>query len=340
MTRWLGRIVVFVCVLVAGLASAEAFARRMRPNWVLEVPASRMGGLQLSQHDDLLGWVGRPHASGEMAIMGGEGAIPVRLNAWGLRGPLPAPGERPILLIGDSFTAGFDLDDTSTPARQLAERTGRPVFPLAFPGYGTDQTFLLFRRVVVEQKLVEPAEVIYLFYKNDLLENLMTRVYGHNKPYLRPTDDTPGWIAENVPVPKNKRPSLLARSRLAVGIFPDAYTKRDARNRRADDERNELDQFRFLLELLNREVASTGRRLKVLAVPPRDIVYGVAPPAQVRLIEDAVKICEAMDIPVRYPLAAFADHPNRDSLFLGDKTHWTADGTRLGVAEIMVMLDS
>jgi hypothetical protein len=183
---------------------------------------------QLFMHDEELGWIGRPHARGEV-----QGAVTVSatLNSEGFRDPdLPAPGPLDVIFLGDSFVWGFDVEE----GRRFTDllRARQPALRLAnlgVSGYGTDQEYLLLRRYFTRWT---PRVVVLVFNgSNDREDNSSTeRYFGYFKPAF--TKGSPALIPIGIPVPRGLRyrltplhaalkESTLLRVLAATSIFID-----------------------------------------------------------------------------------------------------------------------
>ena len=151
-------------------------------------------------HDETLGWRNPPNYIGRTYDK------PLRINSQGLRDreyDFEKPdGTTRILVLGDSYTWGFDVanDDIYTEVleRTFGEEGKRvEVINAGANGWGTDQEYLFFRDEGVRY---EPDIVVLAFYVlNDFNENTVSQQHGHNKPYFRDTALTLG----GVPVPKS-----------------------------------------------------------------------------------------------------------------------------------------
>lgn len=152
------------------------------------------------RHDALLGWSLEPGARGRYR---GPQPFPVEfdsaieINSLGLRGPELAP--RPpeglrVVLLGDSFVAGFEVEQAETFAALLepllTHRLGRPVAVInaAVRGYGTDQSLLWYRE---RGRALAPDLVVAVFSANDFEDNVtlhrVRRPFGKGAFALRPS---------------------------------------------------------------------------------------------------------------------------------------------------------
>lgn len=163
------------------------------------------------RYDADLGWSLEPGSTGEFV---GPRPFPieyrsdVRINELGLRGPelepVPANGVR-VLVLGDSWTAGFEVEEEETYVAVLQERLERrlnvPVQVIngGVRGYGTDQALLLYRDRLDD---LDPDVVLYHTTINDPEDNTvlhrMRRLYGKPAFHVGP-DGSLRLVAQPVP---------------------------------------------------------------------------------------------------------------------------------------------
>lgn len=125
----------------------------------------------------------------------------VSINAHGWRSPevplAKSKGVDRILVLGDSFMAGLQVNDGETFARVLERRLGRDGLPrrvevinLGVPSWGTDQEYLSLRKYGLAFK---PDLVLLAFYgQNDVSDNyraLVSAKSTYPKPHFDLTDD-------------------------------------------------------------------------------------------------------------------------------------------------------
>jgi lysophospholipase L1-like esterase len=152
------------------------------------------------QHDERLGWSLEPGARGRYR---GPRPFPmefdstIEINSLGLRGPdlpLRRSGELRVVVLGDSFVAGFEVEQQETFSALLeAELRGRFDRPLhvinaGVRGYGTDQSLLWFRE---RGRGLRPDLVVAVFSANDFEDNVtlhrVRRPFGKGAFALRPS---------------------------------------------------------------------------------------------------------------------------------------------------------
>jgi hypothetical protein len=151
-------------------------------------------------YDEKLGWRNPPN------FIGRSFENPLRINAQGLRDSDHAyakpTGTQRIMLLGDSYTWGFDVagDEIFTEVlEQNLARAGRnvEVINTGVSGWGTDQEYLFF---LDEGLKYDPNLVVLAFYVlNDFNENTVSQQHGHNKPFFIDAELT----LAGVPVPKS-----------------------------------------------------------------------------------------------------------------------------------------
>ncbi len=145
------------------------------------------------RHDELLGWSLEPNARGRFV---GPRPFPVEFdtaietNALGLRGPEITPrvhGERRVLFLGDSFVAGFEVEQEETFTALLEQRLERQLLPpvrvinAAVRGYGTDQSYLWFRE---RGRALDADLVVAVFSANDFEDNVT--LHRPRRPFGKP----------------------------------------------------------------------------------------------------------------------------------------------------------
>ena len=124
--------------------------------------------------DPRLGWMARPGLRDEPAF---DGKV-LNTNSLGLRGRTDPPlqklsGTEPrILVLGDSFTFGEEVDDDETYSARLEEMLpGGEVLNFGVHGYGHDQMLLLFQDL---GRRYRPDIVILGFVYPDIYRNLLS----------------------------------------------------------------------------------------------------------------------------------------------------------------------
>lgn len=185
--EWRFRLILLAVSSLLTLGLAEVAVRALlRPP-----PPKAVEGTPISEISPTLGW--RARAGGSQRIRREEFEVTVTINSHGLRGPETpyeaSPGRRRLALVGDSFAHGYYAEEPETLRGLLAEslsRCGVDVLNAGGPGYSTDQSWLHFNEEVVRYR---PAEVVLLFYYNDLLFNIEAMGTANRaKPLFREKD--------------------------------------------------------------------------------------------------------------------------------------------------------
>jgi hypothetical protein len=189
---------VALAVSIATLAALEIFLR------VADFRMLREGVSERSlsyRYDAELGWAPIPNSS---SIVKNVRAIHVRHNSLGLRDDELILDARPtIMFLGDSFVWGLDADAGERFTDLLKPRVpGHQIVAAGVSGYGTDQEYLLLKRLWPN---VKPAVVMLIFCtQNDRADNSTNiRYEGYLKPYFATTPDG-SLMLDGQPVPKSR----------------------------------------------------------------------------------------------------------------------------------------
>jgi hypothetical protein len=241
-------------IIVAILFAAELLLR------VIDVSGpSRFELGEAFQFDPELGWVPVPNAAAQQTS--GNRTISVRHNSLGLRerdlGDI-APDR--FLFLGDSFTYGYDAE---------AEERFSDLLQKALPqygmvnagvsGYGTDQQFLLMKRLWND---VNPKYVVLTFcVDNDRDDNTSSYRYRkYHKPYFVRTPDGE-WQVRGYPLPRPSRNDVTGTAWLEH--FALARFAIDASRALRNREVIVPDPTEDLIGMMRRTVEARGARLVV-----------------------------------------------------------------------------
>jgi hypothetical protein len=190
------RIALVVVSIAVSLAALEIGYRAWRggidlllnwPNRIAEhVRADR--GWPVCSHawDATLGWAPVP------------GFVSPHYNSDGAGYRLVAPvadKRPPILAVGDSFTAGDEVDDHESWPALLQGVLGRRVVNGGVTGYGVDQMVLRAERFVARER---PAAIVLGFIADDLERNAFRRIWTVPKPWFELAD---GRLVQHPPGP-------------------------------------------------------------------------------------------------------------------------------------------
>jgi hypothetical protein len=152
-------------------------------------------------HDDELGWYPTPNSS---LLDSTASFMRVRHNSLGLRDVEYERSSKPTMLfIGDSLTWGYLVNEEQRFSNLVkAVLPGYAVVNAGIAGYGTDQEYLLLRRL---WDRIEPDIVVLVIcVDNDHADNTHNARYNTFKPYFEMTADGQGQF-RGQPVPKSRR---------------------------------------------------------------------------------------------------------------------------------------
>src|SRR6516164_7727585 len=241
-------------IIVATLFAAELLLRGIDVSGPIR---SELG--EGFQFDSELGWVPTPNAATQQTS--GNRTISVRHNGLGLRerelGDI-APDR--FLFLGDSFTYGYDAEAGERFSDLLQKALPQyGMVNAGVSGYGTDQQFLLMKRLWNE---VNPKYVVLTFcVDNDRDDNTSSYRYRkYHKPYFVPTPSGE-WQVRGYPLPRPTRDDVTGSAWLehfALARFAiDTY--RALRNR----EIIVPDRTEDLIGIMRRTAEARGARLVV-----------------------------------------------------------------------------
>src|SRR5438309_4659690 len=152
------------------------------------------------RYDAELGWAPIPNSS---SVVTNARSIHARHNSLGLRDEELSLDARPtILFLGDSFVWGLDAEADERFTDLLKPKTpGYKILAAGVSGYGTDQEYLLLKRLWPK---VKPAVVVLIFCaQNDRLDNSTNVRYdSYQKPYFATQPDG-SVLLMGQPVPKS-----------------------------------------------------------------------------------------------------------------------------------------
>jgi hypothetical protein len=211
------------------------------------------------QFDPELGWVPVPNAAAQQTS--GNRTISVTHNSLGLRErELSDIAPDRFLFLGDSFTYGYDAEANERFSDLLQKALPRyGIVNAGVSGYGTDQQFLLMRRLWNE---INPKYVVLTFcVDNDRDDNTSSYRYRkYHKPYFVRTPDGE-WQVRGYPLPRPSRDDIRGSAWLEhfalVRFAVDAY--RALRNR----EIIVPDPTEDVIGMMRRTVEAHGARLVV-----------------------------------------------------------------------------
>ena len=159
--RRFGReMLVHLAALAAVLVAAELILRVVDLRELRD--SYEPGRALLFRHDAELGWAPVPNAS---ATFTGTRTVTVHNNSLSLRDIEPAGVRKPtVLFVGDSFVWGYDVEAGERFTDLLrAKLPAVRIVNAGVPGYGTDQEYLLLRRI---WDRLEPRAVVLMFCRS------------------------------------------------------------------------------------------------------------------------------------------------------------------------------
>ena len=177
-------------------------------------------------YDADLGWFPEPNSSGTIVTFR---TTHYKHNSLGLRDDEFTPDSRPtIMVVGDSFVWGLDSEADERFTELLkAKLPNDKVVAAGVSGYGTDQEYLMLRRLWPK---IKPAAVILIFCSdNDRLDNISNKRYDdYYKPYFATQPDG-SLEPKGQPVPRSHllhyKEDWLVRNLWLARLATDAYVR-------------------------------------------------------------------------------------------------------------------
>lgn len=259
------------------------------------------------QYDAELGWSPVPSSTTVVSL---PRTMTIKHNSLGLRDIEPERDERPtVLFLGDSFVWGYNVEDHERFTDLLRlELPGYRIVNAGVSGYGTDQQYLLMRRI---WDRVKPDVVVLMFcVENDRQDNSSNVRYFSYKPYFQALPDG-GWQFVGQPPPKSRRTrfveSSLARNLMLARLAVSAYV--EIRYRRITIP----DPTERLIGIVREFVASRGAKFAVG-------VQRNEPQLEAYLRRESI------------PHASFEGAELYDS-----SRHWTPEGNRLLAQRLLAL---
>ena len=171
--------------LLVGFVGAEIGVRLLSGGGTLTVFRNYVadqeqwaGRWRVMRPDPNLGYVPRAGYSGDdQKFHQSYGADGFRLH----NRDQPVNATPPILVVGDSYAMGAEVDDDSTWPAYLQAATGRRVLNGAVPGYGIDQVVLRGELLVPK---VKPETLVVGVIADDVDRARMRILWGLQKPYF------------------------------------------------------------------------------------------------------------------------------------------------------------
>jgi hypothetical protein len=177
-------------------------------------------------YDAELGWLPEPNSLGTIVTFR---TTHYKHNSLGLRDDEFTLDANPtIMVVGDSFVWGLDSEADERFTELLKPRLpDYKVLAAGVAGYGTDQEYLLLKRLWPK---VKPAVVVLVFCSdNDRLDNRTNKRYDdYYKPYFETQPDG-SLERKGQPVPRSQllhyKEDWLVRNFWLVRLVADAYVR-------------------------------------------------------------------------------------------------------------------
>ena len=324
----------------------------------------------MNQFDPVLGWTKTPSTS--LRRHTGEFDVLLTTNSRGLREDESVGYEKPqgttrVLLVGDSFTLGYTVDEPDTLSRMLqnelrSEGRSAQVINGGTEGYSTDQEVLWLAR---EGRRYAPDVVVLQMYENDVFWNGQDRYLRYPKPHLDPSAPPDAVLGDLPKLEDPGREPWLQRStavggllgRLfaapAIPMLPGSPPLPAEWSVRIRDDASGWPETRAALRAFAAVARTIGAKPLVLVIPDKAQVDRAARAAMSEVIRDPaydpgrpyagmVAAAEAASLPIVDPLAAMAKvaDPGARALYFAKDWHTNALGNRVLADELTHALAS
>ena len=175
---------VFVSLLMAEIF-LRVFPSSFRANLERERYIRERNIIQslFSEKDDdpTIGWHNIPNKKGEFSNR--EFRTTIRINSLGMRGPevdLSEAHQRRFLVLGDSFTMGWGVEEEDTFVHLMNQaKKGWQFLNLGVSGFGTRSEAGLLEKI---GKSLNPTDVLLVFYHNDAIESAFVEEFKIHPP--------------------------------------------------------------------------------------------------------------------------------------------------------------
>ncbi|HJT79724.1 MAG TPA: SGNH/GDSL hydrolase family protein [Chthoniobacterales bacterium] len=139
---------------------------------------------QLIQFDPVFGWRARPNLDTNHLMVD---LFHIRTDNDGWRGKRTL-AESDVVVFGDSFAAGYGVSDRHFFANLPSSHKIKSV---GIGGYSMVQEFLWMEKL--KDSLQGKLVIWFIYYGNDLYDNLMPDLRGYRKPFVREVKGTNDW---------------------------------------------------------------------------------------------------------------------------------------------------
>lgn len=207
-------ITVFSCVV--SIVILEAVVRYTADVPLFAVEDWRTVNAQKStaRYDSRLGWVHRENVRSDSTNAVNTIDHGIRRNTLDQAETIE---KQAILAVGDSFTAGSEVEDNESWPAHLQALIGERVLNAGVGGFGVDQIILRAEQLI---PIVQPKTVLVGVLAPDDVRRAQFSSYGGPKPYFLPQGDE--FVLRNVPVPRVKAentPAIDALRRSMARVY-------------------------------------------------------------------------------------------------------------------------
>ncbi len=210
---------------------------------------------ELIEFDPEIGWKPRANVNSHHLTVD---LFQISTDSQGWRGR-SSLDESDIVVFGDSFAAGYGIDDDGFFANLVSQP---PIKPIGIGGYSMVQELLWMQRLAA--RLRHKLVVWLIYVGNDLYDNLSPELNGYRKPFVREIRGTDAWEIcsahvsfERWPVVQRVRKGHIHEAKLAE-LCSDTFFARRA-----------YGACEFLIQEAQQLCASAGATLAVLTVPDK-----------------------------------------------------------------------
>lgn len=308
------------------------------------------------EYNETLGWKNKIGVEGEFHFA--DGSNYVRVNKNGLRDEDYGYNKtrKRIVVLGDSHTWGFGINDSQRYSEILERELGVEVINMGVAGYGTDQEYLT---LMLEGARYKPDLVVVGFHAgSDLDDNSADTRYSYPKP--RFVLDDGKLTLTNVPVPRKEdweRREFLNdsfyrkidrvshryflsyaffRGRLLnVGVVRGWLLRKEVEKQLGLEQQEKMAITLALLKEMDYFVDSINAELIVVIIPTRGQVYADGSTYQNNILtefgrKDGIKMIDL--------LHAFKERRDEGLYFTIDP-HWNAAGNKAAAEEIKAYIE-
>ncbi|MCA9216339.1 MAG: hypothetical protein KDB27_24895 [Planctomycetales bacterium] len=280
-------------------------------------------------YDSVLGWRGRPYATGLYVRRDADIRTRFQYNNLGYRDEdvvrrTPNIHETRVMLLGDSFLENLEVDYKYVFHKRLQDQLTLDcqqkfsAIAIGSQGYSTAQQLLAFRRYA---ETVSPDIVLTMFYTgNDFEDNTRRRFayLGPDGSVVLPHNEESalqhGWRTVQRSLYERSYLVYLAKNQIQRFVQVDLQ---DPSKATQGDDSDKYEITSALLQKVDDEVRAFGSRHGVVIIPSRDEILS-GDLTRVNLIRD---FCRARAI----PCLSLAEHLTAEHFFEND-IHFTVQG--------------